>query len=52
MGFESYLVMCLESLELKFSFISVEEDEVKQTLRVLGIMEQLTLKWKIIRKKM
>lgn len=31
MRFESYLVMCLESLELKFSFISVEEYELKQS---------------------
>lgn len=29
--FESYLVMCFESLEYKFSFFSVEEDELNQS---------------------
>lgn len=31
MRYKSYLVMCLESSELKFSFISVEEDELKHS---------------------
>lgn len=31
MRFESYLAICIESLEFKFSFISVEQDELKQS---------------------
>lgn len=52
MRFESYLVMCFESLEFKFSFFFVEEDELKQSTKSVRHYGTVDTKMENNKKKM